>query len=133
MALKDIILTGAIALTSCHNVRTTPIEEITGKKPTVEYFFSPTCEGCSKGNDYVQKLKDHFGNSINLEMWCIATEENPTKDTLLCREIYDLDSQSGTNRLYYLGHDKVPAWFVNGQKVNSAKELYEHLGFSNDQ
>ncbi len=137
MNLKEIILAGILALTSCASLRTvTPFESATGKKPKVEYFFAPSCKSCSNSLQTIKSLRETFGDSIDLEIWCAATERGYLKDERLCREMYGQDVQGGVNRLYYLNEgevDNLPLFYVSGEQVgHTPQELCLSLQYPPD-
>ena len=134
MKLKDILIGSVIAAASCTPItpalhQTTPVENITGKKPVIEYFFAPSCKSCENAPYVIESFKRTFGNAVNFEAWCVESDMNRHRDRMICEEKYGQNVLGGENRLSYLGIESVPAFVINGEQVKSPAELCAALGY----
>lgn len=95
----------------------TPIETKTGRRPVVEYFFSPSCKACSGSDEFVEKLHDLFGRYVNVQAWCITRESHFASDFKICLDKYGQNPSGGSGRLSELGGTGIPQIYVSGELV----------------
>jgi thiol-disulfide isomerase/thioredoxin len=106
----------------------TPVETVTGRKPVVEYFFSPSCEPCRNTDAYMDAVSQKLGNNIDLVRYCVATDD-PVKDLSVCSTVYGQDVRRNFDSLRRLGGSGTPAIFVDGREVRGSLEFCNALGF----